>query len=101
MGHENRNPNDRRPVVIKLELIVSAGCAACHQAQAVWQRIATENHLTLLVHDIDGPAGKAIRISLGLQTVPAVLINGQLKGIGVQNLAQATEMIAAAQIDAP
>lgn len=80
----------------KVELLVSEWCASCHQAEKVWSRIAEEREIDYAVVDMGQPEGRELVQRLRLKTVPAVVIDGELKGVGVQTPDQAREWVQAA-----
>lgn len=81
---------------MKVELLVSAGCAACAEAEAVWRRVAGEYELELAVLDIAQPPGAPLAERLALKAVPALLIDGKLKAVGVICFEEARELVQAA-----
>lgn len=81
---------------MKVELLVSAWCASCHQAEQVWQVVAKEKEMDFAVLDMAQPEGRALVSRLRLKTIPALVIDGELKGLGVPTLAQAREWVASA-----
>ncbi|RMD71412.1 MAG: thioredoxin family protein [Gammaproteobacteria bacterium] len=81
---------------MKVQLLVSEWCPSCHQAEKVWQEVADERDIDFEVVDVVQPEGKALIQKLRIRTVPAVIIDGQLKGIGVQSKAEALKMVAGA-----
>lgn len=78
---------------MKLELLVTTPCLICQQAQDVWERIAAKHGLPLDVIDISSTQGEAIMARLALKTVPAIVVNGSLKGVGVQSNKEANRII--------
>lgn len=81
---------------MKVELLVSEWCASCHQAEKIWRQVANERSFDFAVLDMGQPEGKALVSRLRLKTIPAVIVDGELKGIGVQSLAAARDLVAAA-----
>ncbi len=81
---------------MKVELLVSEWCASCHQAEQVWQQVAKEKNIDFAVLDMAQPEGRALVSRLRLKTIPALVIDDELKGLGVPTLAQAREWVAAA-----
>ncbi|WP_124948550.1 glutaredoxin family protein [Sulfuriferula thiophila] len=81
---------------MKVELLVSEWCASCHQEEKVWQQIAKEKQIEFAVVDMAQPEGRALVSRLRLKTIPAVVIDDELKGLGVHTLAVAREWVAAA-----
>jgi len=81
---------------MKIELLVSEWCQSCHQAERIWREVVEEKDVAFAVLDMSQPEGKALVSHLRLKTIPALVIDGELKGIGVQSLAEARALVAAA-----
>lgn len=81
---------------MKVELLVSEWCASCHQSEKIWREVAEEKAIEFAVLDMAQPEGRALVSRLRLKTIPAVVIDGELKGIGVQTFAEARAWVAAA-----
>ncbi len=81
---------------MKVELLVSEWCSACKQAEQVWQQVAAEKEIEFAVLDMAQPEGRELVSRLRLKTVPALVIDGELRGAGVQTPAQAREWTASA-----
>lgn len=81
---------------MKVELLVSEWCPSCHQAEQVWRQVASERAFDFAVLDMGQPEGKALVSHLRLKTIPAVIVDGELKGIGVQSLATVRALVEAA-----
>lgn len=78
---------------MKVQLLVSEWCASCHQAERVWSEVAQERDIDYQVVDMAQPEGKALVSQMRLKTIPALLIDDELKGIGVQSKAEALELV--------
>lgn len=81
---------------MKVELLVSDWCPTCPQAEAVWRQAAEEKNFDFAVVDMAQPEGRALAHRLGIRTIPAVVIDGVLTGVGVQPLAEVRALVAAA-----
>lgn len=81
---------------MRVELLVSEWCPSCYQAEQVWRQVASERAFDFAVLDMGQPEGKALVSRLRLKTIPAVIVDGELKGIGVQSLAAARALVDAA-----
>ena len=81
---------------MKVELLVSEWCASCHQEEKIWQLVAKEKDINFSVVDMAQPEGRALVSRLRLKTIPAVVIDDELKGLGVHTLAQAREWVVSA-----
>ncbi len=82
---------------MKVQLLVADWSPACGRAQKIWQSVAQERQVELSIVDVDQPEGQTLMKHLQLKTIPAVLINGQLVGIGVQSREAAQAIIDTAQ----
>lgn len=86
---------------IRVELLVSDWCATCPAAEAVWRQVATEKAIDYAVLDLAQPEGKRLARDLRIRTIPALVIDGELKAVGVVPLGEARTMVAAAPDRAP
>ncbi len=83
-------------MTIKVQLLVSEWCAPCRGAEEVWQQIAQKKAIAFEVLDVGQREGRAIVAQLGVKTVPATVIDGVLKHVGVPTTREALESVAAA-----
>lgn len=81
---------------MKVELLVSEWCPTCPQAERVWTEVAAERDIEFAVLDLNQTAGRELAHRLRVRTIPAIAIDGELKAVGVQSLAEARQMVAAA-----
>jgi hypothetical protein len=82
---------------MKLELLITTPCSACDQARAIWQKVAAMEQVPLRVLDVADWEGEACMQRLSLKTVPAIVIDDVLKGVGVQSEQDARRLIQARQ----
>jgi glutaredoxin len=68
---------------MKLQLPVSKWCPTCPTAAKVWSEAAAREGLTLEMLDVANADGRRIADDLGVCTVPAVVIDGRLRAVGV------------------
>lgn len=78
---------------MKIRLVVSGACPFCLEAEKVWRGVATEHGLEFAVLDIAQPEIAEQMKHLNLQTVPALLIDGVLRAVGVQSRAEALMLV--------
>jgi thiol-disulfide isomerase/thioredoxin len=83
-------------VTIKVQLLVSEWCAPCRGAEEVWRQAAERKDFAFEVLDVGQPEGRTIVARLGVKTVPASVVDGVLKHVGVPSLPQALASVAAA-----
>jgi thiol-disulfide isomerase/thioredoxin len=82
---------------VKVQLLVSEWCKPCHEAERIWRSVAEERAFDFQVVDMAQPEGKALAAALRLRSIPALVIDGELKGVGVQGREEALRLVA----DAP
>jgi glutaredoxin len=85
---------------MKIELIVSGVCPFCLEAEKVWRAAAADHGFEFAVLDIAQPEGAALAQRLKLQTVPALLIGGALRAVGVQSPEEALALLQPARQEA-
>lgn len=78
---------------MRIELVVTGDCAFCRAAEAVWREAAEHHQCEFAICDIAQPEGERIVQRLKLQTVPAVVIDGVLRAVGVQTPEQAQALL--------
>ncbi|QKT03815.1 thioredoxin family protein [Ectothiorhodospiraceae bacterium 2226] len=81
---------------MKVELLVSEWCASCHQAERIWRQVAEAKDIQFAVVDMAQPEGRALASRLRVRSIPAVVVDGALRHIGVLDLPAATELVAEA-----
>ncbi|MDP3483787.1 MAG: thioredoxin family protein [Sulfuricella sp.] len=85
---------------MKIELIVSGICPFCLEAEKVWRVAAADHGFEFSVVDITQPEGAALARHLKLQTVPAIVIDGELRAVGVQSPEEALTLLQPARQEA-
>ncbi len=85
---------------MKVQLLVSEWCAPCHQAEKIWRAVAEERAIEFAVLDVGQPEGRALIGRLRVRSIPALVIDGELKGIGVQSREEALRLVASAPLRA-
>lgn len=86
---------------MKVQLLVSEWCVPCRSAEAIWLELAREKAVSFEVLDVGQPEGRAVVAKLGVRTVPATVIDGALKHVGVPSLQEARAFAAAAPTREP
>ena len=81
---------------MKVELLVSEWCASCHEAERIWRQVAEEKDIDFQVVDMAQPEGRELATRLRVRSIPALVIDGELKGVGVQTLEEARALVASA-----
>lgn len=81
---------------MKVELLVSEWCPTCPAAEAVWRTVAREKAIEFAVLDLAQPEGRELAHRVRAKSVPSVVVDGALAGVGVPTLAAARELVSAA-----
>lgn len=81
---------------MKVQLLVSEWCVPCRSAEQVWLELAQERAISFEALDVGQPEGRAVVAKLGVRTVPATVIDGILRHVGVPSLQEARDLAAAA-----
>jgi uncharacterized protein involved in response to NO len=90
-----------RGMTMKVQLLVSEWCHPCRGAEDVWRSVAARKAVGLEVLDVGQPAGRGVAAALGIRTVPATVVDGELRHVGVPSEGEALRMVAAAPDRAP
>ncbi|MCU0806261.1 MAG: thioredoxin family protein [Burkholderiales bacterium] len=80
-----------------VQLLVSEWCHTCPAAEKVWRDVADEREFDFAVVDVMQPEGREIVARLRVRSVPSLVIDGDLKAVGVQTAEEARALVA----DAP
>jgi len=86
---------------MKVQLLVSEWCVPCRAAEEVWSRVAERKAIAFEVLDVAQPEGRAVVAPRGIRTVPATVIDGTLRHVGVPSPEEAMQLVAAAPDRAP
>lgn len=78
---------------MKVQLLVSKWCPSCPQAETIWREAAEKRPMDLEILDVADKAGREVVSRLRIKTVPAVVIDGSLKAVGVQPLSQVLQLL--------
>lgn len=81
---------------MKIELFVSETFEPCRDAERVWSDAVRERDIELTVVDINSAEGQARAQQLAIGMVPALVVNGRLRAVGVQSPVEARNLLAAA-----
>ncbi len=83
-------------MTMKVQLLVSEWCAPCRGAEEVWRQVAQKKAFAFEVLDVAQREGRAVVARLGVKTVPATVIDGVLRHVGIPSVQDALASIAAA-----
>ncbi|MHB1529809.1 MAG: thioredoxin family protein [Acidiferrobacteraceae bacterium] len=78
---------------MEVRLLVSKWCPVCPQAEEIWNQVAQQHPLDYKAIDITDPAGRELVSNLRIKTVPALVIDGKLRAVGVQSFGDAIKMV--------
>lgn len=76
-----------------VRLLITKGCTSCKEAERVWSTLAREQGFPFTVVDSGTPEAVRLAGETGLETFPALFIDGKLKAVGVQDKAQALALV--------
>lgn len=79
-----------------IQLLVAPWCTSCHRAEEIWRRVCERHALPLEVLDLETPVGEETAGRLHLKIMPAVVIDGQPRAIGVQSEDEAEALLGSA-----
>ena len=79
---------------MKVQLLVSKWCPTCPQAERIWAEAAQKVPMDLEVLDVAERDGREVVSRLRIKTVPAVVVEGVLKTVGVQPLSEVLKLLA-------
>ncbi|MDD3760386.1 MAG: thioredoxin family protein, partial [Acidithiobacillus sp.] len=65
----------------------------CPQAETIWKEAAEKRPLDLEILDVGEKDGREVVSRLRIKTVPAVVIDGVLKTVGVQPLSEVLKLL--------
>lgn len=78
---------------MQVELLVASWCSSCKRAEEIWTRICARHGIGLEVLDLETSAGEAAAREHHLKIMPAVLINGHPRAVGVQTEPEAEALL--------
>jgi len=81
----------------RVQLLVSEWCAPCRGAEILWQEIARRKAIDLRVLDVAQIEGRELAAKLGIRTIPATVIDGKLRFVGIPDRTVALAAIAGAE----
>jgi glutaredoxin len=82
---------------MRVQLLVSEWCHTCPAAEKVWRDVADEREFEFAVVDVMQPEGREIVARLRVRSVPSIVIDGELKAVGVQTPDEARALVAGAR----
>ncbi|HKJ88588.1 MAG TPA: thioredoxin family protein, partial [Gammaproteobacteria bacterium] len=78
---------------MKVTLLVSEWCNVCPSAERVWRQVNGEKDFELEVLDVAQPEGRKVVAERLIKTVPATLVDGELRKVGVPGAEEARELV--------
>lgn len=85
---------------MKVQLLVSEWCEPCGPAEEIWREVARTRDIEFDVLDMAQPEAREIARRLGIRTIPSVVIDDELKAVGVQTKGAALAFVADAPLRA-
>lgn len=83
-------------MTIRVQLLVSEWCTPCRAAEEAWRQVAQRKDIAFEVLDVAQREGRAVVARLGVKSVPATVVDGVLRHVGVPTGRQAMEFVAGA-----
>lgn len=77
----------------RVQLLVSDWCPTCPEAERIWREIAERRDIRFEVLDVAQAEGRELVGELRIRTIPSVVIDGELKGVGVLSREKATALV--------
>lgn len=78
---------------MQVELLVASWCSSCRRAEEIWTRICARHGIGLEILDLETPPGEAVARKHHLNIMPAVLIDGHPRAVGVQTEPEAEALL--------
>jgi hypothetical protein len=87
---------------MQVQLLLADHCDSCYQAEYMWRSLCEEQHWELQVLDIqqDAEAQQLVE-QLQLVAFPALLVNGQVKAVGLLDKAMARSILGISAVIEP
>ena len=81
---------------MRITLLVSEWCSVCPTAERTWRQVHGEKDFDLEVVDVGQPEGRKLIAEKLIKSVPATLVDGELKKVGPPSAEEARGMVAEA-----
>ena len=81
---------------MEVEVLVSQDCPSCVKAVSQWKTVCVEQGIPVHVHDTTSERGRELVARFDLKVLPAVLIDDQLRAVGVPTAEQVRSILASA-----
>ncbi|WP_028989381.1 thioredoxin family protein [Thermithiobacillus tepidarius DSM 3134] len=78
---------------MQVTLLTSKWCPTCPEAEKVWSEVARQRPIEYQVLDVADKAGRTLVSNLRIKSVPALVVDGKLKAVGVHSLGEALKMV--------
>ncbi|MEW6613798.1 MAG: thioredoxin family protein [Pseudomonadota bacterium] len=78
---------------MQVTLLTSKWCPTCPEAEKVWSEVARQRPIEYQVLDVGDKAGRTLVSNLRIKSVPALVVDGKLKAVGVHSLGEALKMV--------
>ncbi|HKJ72214.1 MAG TPA: thioredoxin family protein [Gammaproteobacteria bacterium] len=81
---------------MRVTLLVSEWCSVCPTAERTWRQVNAERDFDLEVLDVGQPEGRKLIAEKLIKSVPATLVDGELKKVGPPSAEEARQLVAEA-----
>ena len=78
---------------MKIQLLIAKESEPCSRAVSIWHTACAERELELEIVDVDADPGAELCQGLRLGALPALILDGELRAVGVQTLAEARALL--------
>ena len=78
---------------MEIEILVSQQCRSCASEVARWKPLCDARQIPLAVCDVGSPRGRELVARLDLKVLPAVMVDGVLRAVGVQSLEEVETLL--------
>ncbi len=82
-----------------LQLLVADWCSSCQRAREIWEKVCAHHGVALEVVDLESAAGEGFAQSHHLKIMPALLVDGHPRAVGVQTEQDAETLLARLQAE--
>ena len=79
---------------MRVTLLVSEWCSVCPAAERTWRQVNAEKDFDLEVLDVGQPEGRKLIADKLIKSVPATLVDGELKKVGPPSAEEARQLVA-------
>ena len=78
---------------MQVTLLKSKWCPTCPEAERVWEEVSRQRPIEYQALDVADRAGRTLISNLRIKSVPALVVDGKLKWVGVHTLGEALKLV--------